>query len=57
VRRQSVSEELAELRDNGTIEQRRSGLRILDRARLESYACECYREMHALYAELVEPLL
>lgn len=25
--------------------------------RLEGYACECYRETHALYAELVEPLL
>lgn len=57
VRRQSVSEELAELRDNGTIEQRRNGLRILDRARLEGYACECYGDMRALYAELVEPLL
>lgn len=57
VRRQSVSEELSELRANGTIEQRRNGIRILDRGRLEGYACECYRETRALYAELVEPLL
>lgn len=57
VRRQSVSEELSELRANGTIEQRRIGLRIVDSAGLESYACECYREMRSLYAELVEPLL
>jgi CRP-like cAMP-binding protein len=57
VRRQSVSEELSELRANGTIEQRRNGVLILDRARLEGYACECYEETRALYAELVEPLL
>jgi hypothetical protein len=49
VRRQSVSEELSELRANG--------IRILDRGRLEGYACECYRETRALYAGLVEPLL
>lgn len=57
VRRQSVSEELSELRANATIEQRRNGILILDRDRLEGYACECYRETRALYAELVEPLL
>jgi CRP-like cAMP-binding protein len=57
VRRQSVSEVLADMHRGGTIEQGRSHILLLDRARLECCACECYRVMKDFYARLVEPLL
>jgi CRP-like cAMP-binding protein len=57
VRRQSVSEILGALRKRGVVEPRRGGIYILDRARLQVAACECYRTTKAAYARLVEPLL
>jgi CRP-like cAMP-binding protein len=57
VRRQSVSEVLADMHRGGTIEQGRSHILLLDRAQLERCACECYRVMKDFYARLVKPLL
>ena len=57
VRRQSVSEILGALRRSGVVAPRRGGIRILDRARLQEAACECYGATRAAYARLVEPLL
>lgn len=57
VRRQSVGAALVELAQAGTIVQRRSRIQVLDRARLQGLACECYQTTRAAYARLVEPLL
>jgi CRP-like cAMP-binding protein len=57
VRRQSVSEVLADMHRAGTIEQGRSHIVLLERAQLERCACECYQVMKGFYARLVEPLL
>lgn len=43
VRRPTVSEVACVLQDSGIIEYHRGRIRILDRARLEQGACECYR--------------
>ena len=43
VRRQSVSMTTGSLETAGLIEHRRGRFRILDRARTEAAACECYR--------------
>ena len=57
VRRQSVSEVLAELHRDGVVGHGRNRVAVLDRARLETYSCECYQATKAVYARLVEPLL
>lgn len=57
VRRQSVGLVAVELQRQGIISTRRARVRILDRRRLRSHACECYEEMNALYDELVGALL
>ena len=57
VRRQSVSEVLAEMHRSGAIEQGRNHILVLDREQLEACSCECYEAMNCLYARLVEPLL
>jgi CRP-like cAMP-binding protein len=43
VRRSSVTAVARSLRDLGAIEYRRAVIRILDRDKLESVVCECYR--------------
>jgi CRP-like cAMP-binding protein len=45
VRRASVSEVLQPLERDGIFERERGLIRILDRARLEQFACRCYRLM------------
>jgi CRP-like cAMP-binding protein len=57
VRRQSVSEVLVELHQAGVVWQRRNRICILDRARLQQSACECYATVRDVYARLVEPRL
>lgn len=42
-RRAGISEAMASLTDAGAIEPRRNRARIVDRAKLESLSCECYR--------------
>ncbi len=43
VRRPSITDAARRLRDSGVISYRRAQVRILDRQRLESIACECWR--------------
>lgn len=43
VRRQGVSEASAQLEADGIITRQRGQVKIIDRARLEQRACECYR--------------
>lgn len=57
VQRPTVSEVASGLRREGVLGYRRTSVTILDRARLELRACECYRAMNDLYGRLVEPLL
>jgi CRP-like cAMP-binding protein len=47
VRRPTVSEVAGVLQEAGIIEYHRGRIRILDRARLEEGACECYRIVRA----------
>jgi CRP-like cAMP-binding protein len=51
-RRTTVAEVSAELARAGAIENRRGVVHILDRAKLESHACECYALLHELYDSL-----
>jgi CRP-like cAMP-binding protein len=57
VQRPTVSDMASGLRREGVLDYRRTRITILDRPRLEQRACECYRVMNELYAQLVEPLL
>lgn len=57
VQRPTVSDVAGGLRREGVLGYRRTRVTILDRGRLEQGACECYRAMNDLYAQLVEPLL
>lgn len=43
IRRAGVTVEANRLRDAGIIDYRRGNIRILDRERMQEYACECYR--------------
>jgi CRP-like cAMP-binding protein len=47
--RPRVSQAAARLKGEGIIHYTRGVIRILDRARLETIACECYRETRRLY--------
>lgn len=52
--RPSVSVALGELRDAGIIEQTRGRIRVIDRAGLERFTCECYERIHVKYDEIIE---
>ena len=43
VRRESVSKEARELQTAGLIHTGRGRITLIDRPRLEAWACECYR--------------
>lgn len=47
--RPRVSQAAARLKGDGIIDYRRGAIRILDRARLEAIACECYAQTRRLY--------
>ncbi|HEX5272277.1 MAG TPA: Crp/Fnr family transcriptional regulator [Gemmataceae bacterium] len=49
VRRQTVTVVAGTLQAAGLISYRRGAIRVLDRARLEAAACECYRAMRRVY--------
>lgn len=53
VRRSSVTDVAAVLRTAGLIEYRNGRVRILDRARLEASACECYRVIRGHFQRLL----
>ena len=53
VRRQSVSLSVAELANAGLIRYHRGHVSILDRARLEAEACECYQIIRAEFERLL----
>ena len=53
VRRASVSEAAAGLQRAGLIRYQRGQVRVLDRARLELAACECYQTLAALIDRLL----
>lgn len=57
VQRPTVSDVASRLKREGVLGYRRATIAILDRRRLEECACECYRVLNDLYAQLVEPLL
>ncbi len=40
----------------GAVEQGRAAIRILDRSKIESLSCNCYRVMRAAEAAVIEPL-
>ena len=47
--RPRVSQAAARLKGDGIIDYRRGTIRIVDRARLEAIACECYARTRSLY--------
>ena len=53
VRRAGVSTAAGALQDAGLIHYRRGHIEILDAARLEAVACECYHSINAAYRELM----
>lgn len=55
ISRQSVSAVIQTLQQQALISYRRRHLQILDRARLQQTACECYEVAVANYNELMEP--
>jgi hypothetical protein len=54
VRRASVSEAVAPLRDAGLIDYRRATMRVVDRQGLEARACECYAIIHEEHRRLAD---
>ena len=56
VRREGVTEAAGRLQAAGAIEYRRGRIRVLDRAGLESRACECYAVVRGEYERLLPPL-
>ena len=54
VRRESISEAASKLQDGGYIRYRRGNISILDRAGLESRACECYAVVRAEIQRLIQ---
>ncbi|WP_292446135.1 Crp/Fnr family transcriptional regulator [Methylibium sp.] len=52
VRRESVTQSLAELRETGCLETGRNRITVLDRAALEAQTCECYSAIKLEYARL-----
>lgn len=57
VQRPTVSDVAARLKREGMLGYQRAVITLLDRGRLEQQACECYRVLKGLYAQLVQPLL
>lgn len=57
VRRQTVGEIVVDLQRQGLISYGRRSIRIADRRRLGSLACECYSDTKRLYEELVVAVL
>jgi CRP-like cAMP-binding protein len=55
VSRQSVNMTAGQLQQDGLIAYRRGNLRIMDRYRLESSTCECYRATKEAYERLMSP--
>ena len=53
VRRASVTVAASRLQKAGLIRYRRGQIEVLDRARLESTACECYRSVRTSYEKLL----
>jgi CRP-like cAMP-binding protein len=53
VQRPAVSLVAEQLRAEGTIAYRRGQMRVVDRARLEDHACECYGKIREEYDELL----
>jgi CRP-like cAMP-binding protein len=53
IRRASVNEAAGHLRANGTLTYQRGHLKVLDRSRLESGACECYQIVASESARLL----
>ena len=56
VRRAGVSEAANGLRNVGVIDYRRGHIQIIDRERLETIACECYRVVKKEYDDLYNDL-
>jgi CRP-like cAMP-binding protein len=56
-RRTSVTMAAGSLQRSGLIEYRRGNIRILDRERLQSAACECYPIVRDLNTGLLNPLM
>jgi CRP-like cAMP-binding protein len=54
VRRATVSETASELQAAGLISYTRGRIRVLDRARLENTACECYGIIRSTFARIME---
>lgn len=57
VRRESVAKADADLQKEGLIHYRRGHIKVLDRARLEARACECYGVLKREYARLLSAAL
>lgn len=55
VRRQGVSEAAARLESDGLIERRRGSILVINRARLEQRACECYQAVKREQEHLFGP--
>lgn len=55
VRRESVSKEAAELQTAGLILNGRGRITVVDRRRLETRACECYRGIKREFGRLLNP--
>ena len=53
VRREGVTEAAGKLQRAGIIEYNRGKIRVIDRARLESRACECYEVVRKEFARLL----
>ncbi len=56
VRRESISEGASKLQAAGCIRYSRGRIQVIDRAGLESRACECYKVVAAEYARLLPGL-
>ena len=52
--RPRVSQAAARLKGEGIIDYRRGNMRIVDRARLEAIACECYAQTRRLYPSVLQ---
>lgn len=53
VRREGVTEAARKLQQSGLIRYRRGRIQVVDRARLEAHACECYRTVRKEYERLL----
>jgi CRP-like cAMP-binding protein len=56
VRREAVSEAVSRLRDAAIVATGRGRIRVMDRERLQSRACGCYRMLRAGHAQVLAPL-